>query len=112
MQTPYIPLLVTVAFSLLGVVGDYFLKVASTAPSPFQTIAFYVGLTVYSSTALGWLYVMRHLKLATISTVYSISIILLLTGMGVVFFEEKLNAYEIVGIGLALASLVLLIRFA
>jgi multidrug transporter EmrE-like cation transporter len=112
METPYVPLLVTVAFSVLGVVGDYFLKVASSADRPFQTLAFYLGFAVYASTAFGWLMVMRHLKLATISTVYSISMILLLTTVGMVFFEEKPNAYEVVGICLALASLVLLVRFA
>ena len=112
MDKSYFPLLVTIGFSILGVVGDYFLKVASNAEQPFRTLAFYVGFSVYGSTAFGWLYVMRHLKLATISTVYSISIILLLTTVGVVFFQEKLNGYEVLGILLALASLVLLIRFA
>ena len=91
MNKPYLPLLVTFGFSLLGVVGDYFLKVASGADNPFKTVSFYVGFTVYGSTAFGWLFVMRHLKLATISTVYSVSIILLLTATGVVFFEEKLE---------------------
>jgi small multidrug resistance pump len=56
--------------------------------------------------------VMRHLKLATISVVYSVSMILLLTGVGAVFFREALSPYEIVGLVLAIASLVLLVRFA
>ena len=55
---------------------------------------------------------MRHLKLATIGVVYSISMILLLTGVGVVFFREPLNAYEIAGLALAIGALVLLMRFA
>ena len=105
-------LLLTFGFSLLGVVGDYFLKVASAADKPFQTVAFYLGFAVYASTAFGWLFAMRHLKLATISTVYSVSIILLLTTVGVVFFNERLRATEVVGIAMALASLVLLIRFS
>lgn len=112
MEKHYLPLLVTLAFSALGVVGDYFLKVASGADNPFRTVAFYIGFATYGSTAFGWLFVMRHLKLATISTVYSVTIILLLTAMGVVFFDEKLNVGEVVGIVLALASLVLLVRFA
>jgi small multidrug resistance pump len=112
MDRPYLPLAVTLGFSFLGVVGDYFLKIASGADNPFKTVAFYVGFTVYGSTAFGWLFVMRHLKLATISTVYSVSIILLLTATGAVFFEEKLSTYEIAGILMALGSLVLLVRFA
>jgi drug/metabolite transporter (DMT)-like permease len=67
---------------------------------------------VYASTAFGWVFVMRHLKLATISVVYSISMVLLLTAVGVVLFGESLNRYELAGIVLAVASLVLLVRFA
>jgi small multidrug resistance pump len=55
---------------------------------------------------------MRHLKLATISVVFSVSMVLLLTAVGVVLFRESLNGYEVAGIVLALASLVLLMRFA
>jgi drug/metabolite transporter (DMT)-like permease len=71
-----------------------------------------VGFVVYASTAFGWVFVMRYLKLATISVVYSISMVLLLTAVGVVLFGESLNYYEVVGIGLAVASLLLLMRFA
>ena len=55
---------------------------------------------------------MKHLKLATISIVYSVSMILLLTTIGVVLFQESLNAYEIAGIVLAIMSLALLMRFS
>jgi drug/metabolite transporter (DMT)-like permease len=55
---------------------------------------------------------MKHLKLATIGVVYSVSMILLLTGLGVVVFRETLSYYEIAGLLLAIASLFLLIRFA
>jgi small multidrug resistance pump len=112
MNKTQLALLFTVGFSVLGVVGDYFLKVASLSEKPLRSAAFYVGFAVYASTALGWLFAMRHLKLATISTLYSICIILLLTSLGVVVFHEKLNVMEIIGIVLALTSLVLLVRFA
>jgi drug/metabolite transporter (DMT)-like permease len=55
---------------------------------------------------------MQHLKLATIGVVYSVSMILLLTGIGAVAFRETLTVYEIAGIVLAVASLILLVRFA
>jgi small multidrug resistance pump len=38
--------------------------------------------------------------------------VLLLTAVGVVVFRESLNHYELAGIVLAVASLVLLMRFA
>lgn len=102
---------VTLAFSVVGVVGDYFLKLASMRPQPLRTGWFYVGFALYASTAFGWVFVMRYLKLATISVVYSVSMVLLLTTVGVVVFRESLNYSELAGIALALASLVLLMRF-
>jgi hypothetical protein len=87
-----LPLLVTVAFSVVGVVGDYLLKLASEQKAPLRSGWFYLGFAVYASTAFGWVYVMRHLNLATIGTVYSVSIILLLTGLGVAAFRQALNA--------------------
>src|SRR6185369_3600980 len=62
--------LVTVAFSAVGVLGDYFLKLASARDAPFRSAAFYVGFAVYASTAFGWLFVMKHLKLGTIGVLY------------------------------------------
>ena len=103
---------VTIAFSVIGVVGDYFLKLASTREQPLRTGWFYLGFVLYASTAFGWVFVMRHLKLATIGVVYSVSMILLLTGIGAVGFREPLNAYEVVGLAMAIGSLILLMRFA
>ena len=104
--------IVTILFSSVGVLGDYFLKLASAHEAPLKTASFYVGFAIYASTALGWVFVMRHLKLATISVVYSISMVLLLTALGVVVFRESLSYYEIAGLVMAIASLILLVRFA
>jgi small multidrug resistance pump len=112
MEKSGLAVLVTVAFSLIGVLGDYFLKLASEREEPLRSGWFYLGFALYASTAFGWVFVMRHLKLATISVLYSVSMVLLLTTLGVVVFQETLNYYEITGIALAVASLVLLMRFA
>jgi small multidrug resistance pump len=55
---------------------------------------------------------MKHLKLSTIGVVYSVSMILLLTAIGVVAFRESLNGYELAGLVMAVSALVLLTRFA
>jgi multidrug transporter EmrE-like cation transporter len=107
-----VAILVTIAFSVVGVVGDYFLKLASESESALETKWFYLGFALYASTAFGWVFVMKHLKLATIGVVYSVSMMLLLTAIGVVFFRESLNYYEITGLVLAITSLFLLMRFA
>ena len=104
-------MLVTIAFSVIGVLGDYFLKLASGREQPLRTSWFYLGFALYASTAFGWVFVMKHLKLATVGVVYSISMVLLLTAVGVAVFKESLNGYEIAGLVMAVASLLLLTRF-
>ncbi len=103
---------VTVAFSLIGLLGDYFLKLASAHEQPLRTASFSIGFALYASTALGWVFVMKHLKLATIGVLYSVTMIVLLTAMGAVFFKESLTPYEVVGVLMAIGSLLLLMRFA
>jgi drug/metabolite transporter (DMT)-like permease len=112
MGTKTIAVLITIAFSVIGVVGDYFLKVASAREQPLRTGWFCLGFALYASTAFGWVFVMRYLKLGTISVLYSVSLVLLLTAIGVVVFRESLNYFEVIGIVLAVISLVLLMRFA
>jgi drug/metabolite transporter (DMT)-like permease len=109
MNKTWLAVLVTVGFSAVGAAGDYFLKRASLQDYPLRTRAFAVGFVVYASTAFGWLFVMRYLKLATISVVYSISMIVLLAAIGAIFFGEKLSTAELVGVLLAIVALVLLI---
>jgi multidrug transporter EmrE-like cation transporter len=104
--------LVTIGFSLVGVLGDYFLKLAADQEHSLRSPAFYVGFAVYASTAFGWLFVMKHLKLGTIGVIYSVSMIVLLTTIGMVGFGERLSAPEIAGLLMAIGSLVLLMRFA
>jgi multidrug transporter EmrE-like cation transporter len=112
MNMKVVAVAVTLAFSVVGVVGDYFLKLASAADSPLRSRWFYVGFCVYASTAFGWVFVMRHLKLGTIGVLYSVSMVLLLALVGARWFGERLTYAELAGIVLAVAALVLLGRFA
>ncbi len=105
-------LLTTVGLSILAVIGDYFLKRASAEGAPFRTTAFVVGFVIYASTAFGSVFVFRHLKLATSGGVYAVCLVLALTVMGLVGFRETLRTAEVVGIAMAIGSLVLLTRFA
>jgi len=112
MESKALAVLVVVAFSGVGVLGDYFLKLASEEPHSLRSPWFCLGFIVYASTAFGWVFVMKHLKLSTIGVVYSVSMILLLTAIGVVAFRESLNGYELAGLVMAVTALVLLTRFA
>ena len=52
MKKTMIAVLVTVAFSAIGVLGDYFLKLSSVRDQPLRTRWFYVGFAVYASTGI------------------------------------------------------------
>jgi small multidrug resistance pump len=104
--------LVVVVLSLLGVIGDYFLKLASGEERFIWNRWFPIGLAIYASTAFGWVYALKHMKLATIGVVYSMCMILLLAALGIAVFKERLTVGEVVGIVMAVGSLILLSRFA
>jgi drug/metabolite transporter (DMT)-like permease len=112
MDPKTLAVVVTLAFSVIGVLGDYFPKLASQEENSLRTPWFYIGFVLYAATAFGWVFVMKHLKLGTISVLYSVSMVLLLTAIGVVIFREALNYAEIAGLIMAIAALILLVRFA
>jgi small multidrug resistance pump len=112
MDAKTLAVVVTLAFSMVGVLGDYFLKLASREEDSLRTPWFYVGFALYAATAFGWVFVMKHLKLGTISVLYSVSMVVLLTAVGVVVFQETLSYYEVAGLLMAIAALILLVRFA
>jgi len=72
---------------------------------------FVIGALIWASVVFGWYFVYKHIKLSTSAVFYAISTVLSLTAVSVFYFKEKLNVYEIIGIGFAILSLVLLKRF-
>src|SRR5262249_12912878 len=104
--------LITVAFSVIGVLAEYFLKLASAHVQRVRASWFYLGFAIYASTSFVWRFVMKHLKLATISVISSVSMVLLMSAIGVVLFHVSLNYFEVIVIVLAVSSLLLLMRFA
>lgn len=104
------PLLLVIGMAALTTVGDYCLKRASLQPSIFNRWLA-SGWLIYGATAFGWAWTMRHLKLATLGAVFSVSMVLLMALLGFLAFRETLSKSEIVGIVLALISLALLARF-
>jgi len=112
MSQSTVAILVTMLFSAIGVVGDSFLKLASAEDVPWRSRWFLIGFALYASTAFGWVFVMKHLKLATIGVFYSVAMVVLLTTVGALFFGERVSAWEVLGIAMGVGSLVILSRFA
>jgi len=105
------PIIITLLLSVVCVFADYLLKRASMCVNPYRSGWFALALTLEASAAFGWIYVMRHMKLSVIGAVYSVSIVLLLTALGVFVFRETVTIRDIVGIMCAIAALILLGRF-
>lgn len=100
-----------VLLSLVGVIGDYFIKV-SGQKSSVDIRYFILGFVIYASTAFGWFFVMRHVKLTTLGVIYTVSTVLFLTLLSVFYFKEKISVMEIFGIIMAIISMLILARFA
>ncbi len=108
MKSSTISILVTILLSLAVAVSDYFLKHASEQQSPFLNRHFLVGLLITTAVTFGWVFVMPHLKLAYIGVIYSLTVVLALCLVGAVFFGEHLKTSKWVGVGLAIATMLLL----
>jgi multidrug transporter EmrE-like cation transporter len=112
MQNTLLPLLVTVALTVLSVFADYLLKRASASLRPFSRWEFAAAVFIYAASCFAWIYVLRQLKLATIGAIYSVLVVGLLALIGITVFRESLSIFEWVGLAAAAAALVLLGRFA
>jgi multidrug transporter EmrE-like cation transporter len=112
MSNNYLGIALAVLVSLSGIGADSFLKIASMHAQPLANRWFAAGMLLTLLFALGWLVLMRYMKLATAGAFYAVASALLLTVIGVVFFDEQLSVREITGLGLAVCSVSLLARFA
>ncbi len=112
MQHVTVAIVATIGLCVVTVAGDYLLKQASNQAVPLSSWWFLLGFLVYSSTAFGWVYVMRHVSFATLGAVYAVASVLSLALVGVLLLGESLRWQEGVGIGMAVGSIVLLARFA
>lgn len=107
-----IAFLIGIILSAITVFADALIKQASlqTAFSGWKMLI--IGAIIYGLTAFGWFFLMRKIKLSTLGVLYAVSCVVLLTLVSVFYFKEKINFIEIIGIGLAIVSLIILARFA
>ena len=106
------PIVLTMVISGVCIIGDYYLKRASQTAAPFRTMAFAIGVLIFASTAIGWVLIFPHMKLGVVGVVYGVSTVLFMALLGRLVFGESLRPQELFGMGLGIASIVLLARFA
>jgi uncharacterized membrane protein len=111
MNSNLLPILIVIILSAIGVLGDYFIKISGNGPKYILYLPFFSGMIIYALTAVGWFYVMKHIKLGPLAIYYSVTSVALLAIIGVVFFKEQMSGIDILGIILGICSLIILARF-
>jgi drug/metabolite transporter (DMT)-like permease len=112
MNPVVLSVLIGITLSFVTVGADYLVKKASIQSGVSGWPSLTVGAAIYALTALGWFFVMRHLKLSTLGVLYAVTCAILLTFLSVTVFHERLVWQEMLGIALAIGSLLLLARFS
>lgn len=112
MDAKLLSLLGIVFLSAIGVFGDFCIKLSGSGKNFMDLKWFILGFVIYGLTAFGWFFVMKNIKLSTLGVFYALSTIIFLIIVGVFYFKEPLNYYEILGIIFAIVSIILLGRFA
>ncbi|HOI18985.1 MAG TPA: transporter [Candidatus Woesearchaeota archaeon] len=107
-----IAFIIGIGLSVITVIGDVLIKNASLQNAFVGWKMLLLGAIVYAFTAFGWFFVMRKIKLSTLGVLYGVSCIVILTFVSVFYFKEKVSHLEIIGIALAVISLIILYRFA
>ena len=92
----------------LTIAGDIALKYSTTSEAAQYNYNLFIGIALYSATAIGWAKLMRTYELIDIAVLYSSATIILLSAVGVLMFGEQLSIRRTIGVCLALASILLI----
>ena len=79
MDKTSIAIILAIFLGLVGVAGDFFIKLATTGAKSPVIKWFIIGMLIWASVAFGWYYVYKHLKLSTSAVFYAISTVIFLT---------------------------------
>ena len=101
-------LLILLAIVVAQIGGDYFVKIASTGAGGLFTVTFMIGMLLYGATAIGWYFLMKIHSLAEIGVIYSASTLILLAVLGHIAFNEAIGLRQLLGLSLALVSIVIM----
>jgi drug/metabolite transporter (DMT)-like permease len=100
--------LLIVVLSCIGVLADTMLKQASADHSRILNKWLIYGVILSCVFAVGWMFLMRVMKLATAGVLYGVGSAVLLCLIGVFAFEEKLSSTELAGLAAAALAIALL----
>ena len=99
------------ACALIVIAGDTLIKIAADKGETVWSPAVLLGCALYVVSAIAWFWAMRHVSLAQAGIAYAMFSMIALCAIGVLAFGETIRLREIVGIGCAMAAVVLMVRF-
>jgi small multidrug resistance pump len=94
--------------TVLGVGADAALKLASAERHVMHSKWLFIGIGLSCAFAVGWMFLMRIMKLSIAGVIYGVASTLLLCAIGVIFFDERLSQTELAGVAAAMLAIVLL----
>jgi multidrug transporter EmrE-like cation transporter len=106
-------LMLAVGLSIVTAIADSLIKKATVIKS--STLIYtliIIGAIIYAFTALGWYKVLQRMELLNAGVIYTLSFIILIALISVFYFKEKLLVVELVGLVLAIISIVIMYRFS
>lgn len=98
--------------TLFIVGGDLLIKLAADRNDGLLSMSFAIGCALYGFAAVGWYLALQNLTLGQAAVAFSMFTMIALCAAGVIFFGERLMTRELLGIGCAVASMLLMIRMA
>ena len=102
----------TLFTALIVIAGDTLIKLAVDGGHTITHRLVLAGVVLYGLSALAWFFAMRHVSLAQAGVAYSMLTLLALCFIGAAWFDEPIRLREALGVGCALAAMVLMIRIA
>ncbi|MFT3689470.1 hypothetical protein [Paenirhodobacter sp.] len=97
--------------TLVVIAGDVALKVAVERGHTLSSPLVAAGFGLYGLSAIGWFLALQRMTLSQTGVAFSVFSLLALVGIGVFQFGERLEAREILGVSMAVCSILLMARF-
>lgn len=104
--------IIAIMLALITAGGDFLVKKGALHGGLSGNWWLIAGALVYALTAFGWYYILKHIKLSSSVVIYSLSLLIIVVLISVFYFKERISPAEYLGIALAMASIVILYRFA
>ncbi|MEL6620789.1 MAG: EamA family transporter [Pseudomonadota bacterium] len=98
--------------ALIVIIADSGIKVAADDNKSMWSGLVIGGCLLYATSGLLWFYAVQHVTLVQAGVAYSMFSLLALAVIGVVYFGETLHTREYVGLGCAIAAMILFSRHA